>query len=404
MCRSKSEVPGGRRCFYHSFTVRISKLEATITKKEEELASLYRMKMKPAHIKRRIRELEITIAQKNSYLAQVQNRAVKLEGTTHEQEAQRTTEEIRILTDEMDDLKAVRTKARYHLQKIARLEATIAIKRDTLEQLKEDAAAEKQRIAEAEDAPAPPFTLPEDINTAVMSRMYNEDSNIPSSHHLILTPEEREWIDTNRGDMSLASFLLRRSMTAPANFTSPSVIKMLEAKPTVTRHDKSAARKQALKSGAEREVAGRKPAVDKRVRNQEVVIQGDIQGRAAIRYYQSQVADAYGLSMNQYARRRALGLDLYENDGYIGVQRGEERLRAFAAVEARAFIPNRDPETGVYTVGSPEELREHRQALDVQYQQQAYERTVEKFGREVTEAVFAPYLADLPFGSDAKTA
>ena len=396
MCKSIAE--GGERCLYSLYQPRLNRLEATLNKKEEELAALYRLKMKPADVLRRIRELEATIAHKRSYLAQVENRVVSLsDGNTFESEATRVKEDIRVLEEEVEDLKYIDSKA--FRRKIEGLEATIAKKKVKLEELTAEAEVAKvtheaEKAAAAAESEAKKI---QELNSAALKRMYNEDSDIPRDFHFLLTPDEREWVENNRGEESASEFLLRRSITAPPVFPTATAAALLESRPKKTRHDTSSARSVELKNaGTDREVPGRKPSVDKRVRDAEVFIKGDVQGRAVLRYYEAQMADSYGLSMNQYARRRALGLDLYENDGHVGVAAGQARLAAFAKKEHRAFIPNLNPETGRYTVDSAEDLAEFRRNVDLQAQRDAYERTAEKFGHDITGTVFARYFDEMP--------
>ena len=401
MCRSKQE--GGRRCFFHQFGVRIQRLEATLNKKEEELAALYRLKMKPADVRRRIRELEATIAHKRSYLAQVENRVISLsDGNTFESEATRVKDDIRVLEEEVEDLKYIDSKA--FRRKIKGLEATIAQKKQELEELNAEAAvakvaheAEKAARKAARAEPVDWAKHPRRLNETTLKRIYNEDAKIPRDFRFLLTPEEREWVEDNRGEESASEFLLRRSITAPAVFSTSTAAALLESRPKKTRHDTSAARANDLKNaGTDREVPGRKPSVDRRLRDTAVLLKGDVEGRAVLRYYEAQMARSYRLSMNQYARRRALGLDLYENDGHIGAAMGKARLEELAKREQRAFLPNLNPETGRYTVDSAEELAEFRRSEDLQAQRDAYEKTAEKFGHDITGTVFARYFDEMP--------
>ena len=414
MCRSKKEVPGGRRCFFHEWQTKINRREATLIKKEEELAALYRLKMKPADVQRRIRELEAVIAGKRSYIAQLENHSVTPpEGISPDEEISRTEEDIRILEDEKLDLEYIRDNSRRHRRRIEGLEATIAEKKAELRELKanaEKARAEYEAERQAEADLKADEQREKDALNKTKLRIYNEDADLPRHINFVLTPEEREWVDANRGEETASEFLLRRSITAEPVFSTSTAAALLASTPVKTRHDKSAARKNPLTSAKpDLEVVGRKPSIDKAIRSEKVAVDGEVKGRSVIRYYEAQMANEYSLSLSQYARRRALGLDLYANEGDISRERGEARLEALMRREERAYLPNLDPETGRYSVDSVEDLAEWRKRYDEQAQREAYEKTVEKFGAEAVGAVFAPYFGEmkdesLPFDTHHRAA
>ena len=395
MCNAIAD--GGERCFYSLYQPRLNRLEATLNKKEEELAALYRLKMKPAEVRRRINELETTIAHKRSRIARIENLLeAPPQGATIEQEVSRTEADIRVLEDEVADLNDIRVNTKKHSRKIRDLEALITRKRTALQELRVEAEeARKQHEAEDSASATTQAELDAQVNRRALTKLLNEDNTLPKNFHFLLTPEEREQVDAERGDEKVGDFLLRRSLTAAPVFSDSSAATLIANIPVKkTRHERSASR--ALKNG-EHDVVGRKPSVDSRIRSEEVTVAGEVKGRAILRYFEGEMAKHYGLKMNQYARRRALGIDLYSNEGDIGSKVGAARLQKFADVERRLHIPVTDPETGRYAVDSVEALNRAREAMDRQAQEDAYKRAVKKFGADAVKNVFAPYSDDLPF-------
>lgn len=383
MCRAIHE--GGRRCYFHQFTTRINRLEATLEKKEEALSVLYRTKVKDKEVKARIRELELVIAHKRGVITVLETRLEQAKDKDKlpvERELVVTREQLTAAENEREDL-LVLPDAKVITRRIKVLTDLIDTKREQLDVLEKEAAE-----ARANHKPEEEGITAEELSTRVDRAFLNEDAPLPTALHLQLTPEERERLDAERGDQSITDYVLSRSLTSTPTFTGVSSAALAVTKKK-TRHDKSAARLSPLTTGKDREVAGRRPAVDARLRSEEVVVNTNLGGRAVLAYYTNRVANSYGLNLADYSRRQVLGIDLYANEGHTSARFNEARHSAFIAEELEAGVLTRN-EKGDYT-SDPARVVEFRTERHNKITKDAYDATVAKFGKETAEKMFGGF-------------
>lgn len=371
MCRATSEN-GGRRCYAHTYGARLNRLRATIALKEEDLERANATKMKTAFVKRQIRDLEASLDKKRAYLADREDELVRVRKIVDDPDTHPTVKEGEIIVEKTrteiktieGELKDLYEQAEQHPdsvkinRRIRDLENLVAEKKQKLSAV-ETEAAEAREEAERFKAEKPvPLVAP---------KKHVWDEADPATLGFSVGVADKEELTKRAGDMPVSEYVLQQSLTGtPVLSNRPAVF--LPRDPKSQHADES----RSL-------TVGRRNAENGIVRSEAVTIRAT-KRREVVAVVNAEIAEAYGLTPNDYMRRISLGKDLYAVDAWTGKKQNEKRLARIQTIEENAGI----------TIDTPaEDVVKFRNEFFEQNRAEALQKARTKFGDETVDYVLS---------------
>lgn len=212
----------------------------------------------------------------------------------------------------------------------------------------------------------------------------DEDHNLETDYKILVTDDERDEIEDQRGGHTVADYLIHTAMNRPLGSSSKvRALAELDMKKT-SRHRVAEFVDEEGNTTKTQLSQGRMPTEDATVRDKNIKIQNGVKNRTAASHYLNVMSQAYGLSRDAYVRMRALGKDMYETHAHLSDESNKHRLRHQMKMEREA---------GIDANSTEEQILEARRKYDEEASRRAWAAVEKKFGAHTVTALRGTYGA-----------